>query len=230
MVEGLLSQLQLGQRCSFLPQPRGLTLPPFLLLARESGEQCRATRNHTVLPEEGKRIFPGSRCTTTCPGCTLSSAEAVPPPASPDCPVLVTAQQPELKCPRNHCQGCLTLVRIYFPVSFTYFLPQTKVHHSTALEHPSPGKPRPKLAACAVLPTGFTAGMESPVLTGREGGRTPQRSLSLRASPSHLRDFLRGSSKVTTKSKIKARGKVLLCCCLAPLPAPRSCGARGALH
>lgn len=66
IVEGLLSQLQLGHRCSFLPQPWGLILPPFLLLAQESGEQCGAKRNRTVLPGEGKKIFPGSTCT----GCT----------------------------------------------------------------------------------------------------------------------------------------------------------------
>lgn len=56
VVERLLSQLQLWQRCSFLPQPWGLTLPPILLLAQESRERCRAKCNHAVLP--WKEFFP----------------------------------------------------------------------------------------------------------------------------------------------------------------------------
>lgn len=169
VVEGLLSQLQLGQifchrgsLSSFLHQPRGLTLPPFLLLAQESGERCRAKWNHTVLP--WKEVFPRKHVHDPMPQLHAAAQQRLC--HQHHCTVPRSSWPSSLSTPETTVTAASHWSVIYFLASFMYFLPPTKVQHSIAPEQPSPGKLQPKLAAYAVLSTGFTAGMESQVLTG----------------------------------------------------------------
>lgn len=174
VVERLLSQLQLWQRCSFLPQPWGLTLPPILLLAQESRERCRAKCNHAVLP--WKEFFPRKHMHNHLPWLHTAAQQRLCHQHCWTVPHSAWPSSLSWSTPEITVTAASQWSVIYFLVSFMYFLPPTRVQHSITPEQPSPGKLRPKLAACAALSTGFTAGMENQVLTRRDWGSTLQRT------------------------------------------------------
>lgn len=151
--------------------------------------------------------------------------------APPDCTALVLAEQPELKRTRNHCHSCLALVKvIYFLASFTTIScsqpnfstrPPQNIHLQASYDQ----NWQRVLCCQQVLLQAWKAksSLEGTEEVLSRGPSSQGFSFSSQRFPQRL-------FQSHHYSNIKDRKKVLLCCCLAPSPAPRSCGACGALH